>query len=110
MSTNLSSEDNRKNTKRIVALVGVVLIGIMVLATLLCAFFDPTGVYFRSCLIVTIALPIAIWVFMWAYGAMMHKHTPASFDLNLGGNESESESESISESESKSEPESGDGE
>ena len=84
MSTNSSLDDNKKSTKRIIALVGVVLIGIMVLATLLCAFLDPTGVYFRSCLIVTIALPIAVWVFMWAYGAMMHKHTPASFDLNLG--------------------------
>ena len=93
MSTNISSEDNKKKGKRIIALVGVVLVGIMVLATLLCAFLDPTGVYFRSCLIVTIALPIALWVFMWAYGAMMHKHTPASFDLNLGNEEKEPEDE-----------------
>ncbi len=87
MSTNTSSEDNKKKGKRIIAFTGVVLIVIMVLATLLCAILDSSGVYFRSCLIVTIALPIAIWVFMWAYGAMMHKHTPASFDLNLGNEE-----------------------
>ena len=98
MSTNTNPEDNKKKGKRIIALVGVVLIVIMVLATLLCAIFDSTGLYFRSCMIVTIALPIAIWVFMWAYGAMMHKHTPASFDLNLGGNGTESESESETES------------
>ena len=87
MSTNTGSEDNKKKGKRIIALTGVVLIVIMVLATLLCAILDSSGVYFRSCLIVTIALPIAIWVFIWAYGAMMHKHTPASFDLNLGNEE-----------------------
>ena len=67
--------------KKTLALIGVILIVIMVIATLLTAFLDPTGVYFRSCLIVTIALPIAIWVFMWAFGALTHKHTPASFDL-----------------------------
>ena len=97
MSTNTNPEDNKKKGKRVIALIGVVLIVIMVLATLLCALFDSTGLYFRSCMIVTIALPIAVWVFMWAYGAMMHKHTPASFDLNLGGNGPESESESGSE-------------
>jgi len=67
--------------KRIIAIIGVVLIVIMVLATLITAFVDKSGVYFRSCLILTIALPIALWVFLWAYGAMMHKHTPASFDM-----------------------------
>ncbi|MBQ9333387.1 MAG: hypothetical protein IJS12_03535 [Lachnospiraceae bacterium] len=71
----------KRTVKQNIALIGVILIVIMILATLITAFADPTGRYFRSCLIVTIALPIALWVFMWAYGAMMHKHTPASFDL-----------------------------
>lgn len=71
----------KRSFKQNIALIGVILIVIMILATLITAFADPTGRYFRSCLIVTIALPIALWVFMWAYGAMMHKHTPASFDL-----------------------------
>lgn len=76
--------DNKNNTKRIVALVGVILLGIMIIATLLTAFLDSSGVYFRSCLIVTIALPIALWVFIWSYGAMMSKHTVASVDM-FGG-------------------------
>ncbi len=81
----MSTDNNKpKTTKQKLALAGVILIVIMVIATLLTAIFDPTGKYFRSCLIVTIALPIALWVFLWAYGAMMHKHTPASFDLDLG--------------------------
>ncbi len=71
----------KRTFKQNIALIGVILIAIMILATLIMAFADPTGRYFRSCLIVTIALPIALWVFMWAYGAMMHRHTPASFDL-----------------------------
>ncbi len=75
----------KRTLKQNIALVGVILIVIMVLATLITAFADPTGRYFRSCLIVTIALPIALWVFLWAYGAMMHKHTPASFDLGGTG-------------------------
>ena len=80
-------KENKWNSKRIIALIGVVLIGVMVIATLLTAFLDSTGKYFRSCLIVTIALPIALWVFLWSYGAMMNKHTAASFDL--GGNDKE---------------------
>lgn len=74
-------QNNRWNGKRIAAIIGLILIAIMVVATLLTAIFDKTGIYFRSCLIVMIALPIALWVFLWAYGAMMSKHTPASFDM-----------------------------
>lgn len=68
-------------TKRVIAFAGVALLGIMVIATLLTAFLDDTGRYFRSCLIVTIALPIALWVFLWAYGALTHRHTIASYDI-----------------------------
>ncbi len=77
-----------KSIKRIMAMTGVVLIGIMVLATLITAFLDGTGRYFRSCLIVTMALPIAIWVTTWAYGAMTGKHTMASYDLDLNADRS----------------------
>lgn len=76
--------EKKKNVKRILAIVGLVLIGIMVIATLLAAVFDKSGQIFRSFLILTIALPIALWIFIWAYGAMTNKHTGASFDLNLG--------------------------
>ena len=79
----MDNNPEKSKGKRIAALIGVILLVIMVIATLITAFADPTGVYFRSCLIVTIALPIAIWVFLWAYGAMTHKHTMASYDLNL---------------------------
>lgn len=74
-------DKNKWDSKRIIALVGLIAIVIMIIATLITAICDPTGIYFRSCLIVTIALPIALWVFIWAYGAMVDKHTVASMDL-----------------------------
>ena len=84
--------DNKKwNAKRIIALIGVIIIGVMVLATLLCAIFDKSGLYFRSCLIITIALPIALWVTTWAYGAMTNKHTMASVDLLKSEDEGKTE-------------------
>ncbi len=104
----MDNNSEKSKGKRIAALVGVILLGIMVIATLITAFVDPTGIYFRSCLIVTIALPIAIWVFSWAYGALTHKHTMASYDLNLdavmhkksnsGDTKTETGSASVSES------------
>ena len=74
-------ENKTSKTKRIAALIGVILLVIMVMATVVTAIVDPTGVWFRSCLIVTIALPIALWVFIWALGALTTQHTMASFDL-----------------------------
>jgi len=89
----------KKEPRRIIALVGVVLIVIMILLTLITAIFDPTGVYFRSFLIITIALPIALWVFIWSYGAMMNKKTIASFELGKTGiNSDDTVTEDIDES------------
>lgn len=77
--------------KRIIALVGVILIGLMAVATLAAAIFDKTGMLFRSFLIVTIALPIALWVFMWSWGAMTNRHTMASFDLGASDSNQDEE-------------------
>lgn len=88
MPSDLTAKKVKKtNIRRIVALIGVIAIVVMVFATLLTAIIDESGMYFRGCLIVTIALPIALWVFLWSYGAMLHKHTTASFDI--GGSENE---------------------
>lgn len=74
-----------KNTKRTakqnIALAGVILLGVMVVATLLTAIFDPTGVWFRACLVVVIALPILLWVYIWLFGLTKQKDTMASFHL-----------------------------
>ena len=83
----MENKNKKWTARRIIALAGVVLIGVMVISTLLAAIFDKTGTIFRSFLIVTIALPIALWVFLWAYGAMMNKRTIATMDLLLGDEE-----------------------
>jgi len=77
--------------KRIMAIIGVALIAVMVIATLVVAIIDKNGLLFRSFLVLDIALPLALWIFIWAYGAMTNKHTVASFDLNLDGGASEEE-------------------
>ena len=82
--------------KRIIALIGVILCAFFVIATLVAAIADPTGVIFRSFLIVTIALPIALWIFLWPYGAMTNKHTMASVDMfkDIDTEQSQSDNES----------------
>lgn len=87
----MKNTDSKWDARRIASLVGIILIVIMVIATLLAAIFDKSGVYFRSCLIVVVALPIALWVFIWALGAMTNKHTVATFDFlqNQGKEDSE---------------------
>lgn len=82
MNSDTEAVNRPTKAKRIIALIGVILICIMVIATLLTAFLDGSGRLFRSFLIVTIALPIALWVFLWAFGALTHKHTIASYDLD----------------------------
>lgn len=78
--------------KRILAIISIVLIVAMVFATLIAAVFDKSGLLFRSFLIVTVALPLALWIFIWAYGAMTDKHTIASFDL-MSINDTEDQTE-----------------
>lgn len=71
----------KRTAKQNIALVGVILLAVMVLATLLTAIFDASGVWFRACLVVTIALPILLWVYIWLFGLTKQKDTLASFHL-----------------------------
>jgi len=85
----MNENKNSWNAKRVIALVGVIAFAVMIIATLVTAI---TGsVYFMGCLIVTIALPLTLWVFLWSYGVMMNKHTIASFDLGATGEENTEE-------------------
>ncbi|MCH5281598.1 MAG: hypothetical protein J1E61_09035 [Lachnospiraceae bacterium] len=76
-------------SQRIAALCGVIFLGLLYLFTLIAAIFnfDGTGGLFRTCLIATVAVPILIWVYIWIYGMISKKHTPASFDLMETGEE-----------------------
>ena len=81
----MMKEKNKKNhSRRIVALVGVILLALMYLLTLFFALlYNPaTMLLFRASLIGTFAFPILIWIYIWMYGKLTQKHTMADFDLD----------------------------
>lgn len=80
-STGETNTSNVSNSQRIVAIIGVALLVTVICALLLTAIFDPTGVWFRACLVLAIALPILLWIYVWLYGMLKQKKTIASFEF-----------------------------
>ena len=80
-STGETNTSNASNSQRIVAIIGVALLVIVIFALLLTAIFDPTGVWFRACLLLAIAIPILLWIYVWLYGTLKQKKTIASFEF-----------------------------
>lgn len=80
-STGETNTSNASNSQRIVAIIGVALLVAVICALLLTAIFDPTGVWFRACLVLAIALPILLWIYVWLYGMLKQKKTIASFEF-----------------------------
>ena len=80
-STGENNTSNASNSQRIVAIIGVALLVTVICALLLTAIFDPTGVWFRACLVLAIALPILLWIYVWLYGMLKQKKTIASFEF-----------------------------
>ena len=69
--------------KRIAAILGIILLLGMYVATLLVAIFDraSSGKWFMACLIATVTVPLLLWIYIWMYGVLTQKHTIASFDV-----------------------------
>ena len=80
-NTGETNTSNASNSQRIVAIIGVALLVTVICALLLTAIFDPTGVWFRACLVLAIALPILLWIYVWLYGMLKQKKTIASFEF-----------------------------
>ena len=80
-STGETNTSNASNSQRIVAIIGVALLVTVICALLLTAIFDPTGVWFTACLVLAIALPILLWIYVWLYGMLKQKKTIASFEF-----------------------------
>ena len=76
-----TNTSNASNSQRIVAIIGVALLVTVICALLLTAIFDPTGVWFRACLVLAIALPILLWIYVWLYGMLKQKKTIAYFEF-----------------------------
>ncbi len=76
-------EKKKKNPKQIAALTCVVLLAAMYIFTLIVACLDFPGAarLFAACLIMTIGLPILLWIYIWLYGMYKEKHNMASLDV-----------------------------
>ena len=63
-------KENR--SKRILALIGIILLGCLYIVTLVLAIFgnEDTTPWFMACIIATIIVPILIWVYTWLYNRL----------------------------------------
>lgn len=71
---------NKKNTpKRIAALLCVVILVLLYVATLISACLDFPGAdrLFAACLAATIGLPIVLWLLIWFYGIWKERREEA---------------------------------
>lgn len=73
----------KRTPKQIAALLCVILLLAMYLAAFIVACLDlgDSGRLFANCLLLTIALPILLWIFIWLYGVYRNRHNMASPDL-----------------------------
>lgn len=79
-------EEKKKRTpksKRIAALICVIILLFMYIFTFIaaCLDFPNSDRLFAVCLLITIGLPILLWIYIWLYGKITEKHTIASTDL-----------------------------
>lgn len=71
----------KRTLKQIGAIISIILLAALSVATLLAAIFDKSGRLFQALLVTTIGLPILLWIYIWMYGKLTGKHTMASFDI-----------------------------
>ncbi len=76
-------QHNKKTPKQIAALLCVILLAAMYLAAFVAACLDlgDSGRLFANCLLVTVALPILLWIYIWLYGIYKNRHNMASLDI-----------------------------
>ena len=78
-----NTNKTKRNSKQIVALIGVILLVALYIITLFAAIFNPdgAGMLFRGCLGATVVIPILIWGYIWMYGKLTNRHTMADLDI-----------------------------
>lgn len=81
--TEKAMKKEKKKPKQIAAIICIILLVAMYLITFLVACLDFPGwnKLFAGCLLMTIALPILLWLYIWLYGMYTEKHTMASLDM-----------------------------
>ncbi len=75
----------KRNFKRVGAVIAIILLVALSIATLLAAIFDKSGRLFQALLVATVAVPILLWIYVWMYGKLTGKHTMASIDYDITG-------------------------
>ena len=65
--------------QRIAAWIGIVLLVMLFIATLVCAFLDFEGSdrLFAACLLACVGVPILLWIYIGLYGKITNKKTIA---------------------------------
>lgn len=83
-SNDTEKKQRQKRTpKQIAALLCVILLAAMYLVAFAAACLDlgDSGRLFANCLLVTVALPILLWIYIWLYGIYKNRHNMASLDI-----------------------------
>ena len=80
------NKKQKKSAKQIAAIVCIVLLAAMYVATFIVACLDFPGWerLFQACIVATIGLPILLWIYIGMYGWLKQKHTIASLDKQEG--------------------------
>ena len=68
-------KDKKISPKQVAAMICVVLLVGMYVATLIVALLDFPGWdrLFQACLVATIGLPILLWIYIWLYQQIMER-------------------------------------
>lgn len=67
----------KSKTKQIAAILCIILLVLLYVATLVIALLDFPGSdkLFGACIIATIGLPILLWIYIWLFGKVTSRHT-----------------------------------
>lgn len=78
-----AKQHKKRTPKQIAALLYVVLLLAVYVVTFIVACLDlgDSGRLFANCLLLTIALPILLWIYIWLYGIYRNRHNMASPDF-----------------------------
>lgn len=82
-SNGQKAEKEKRTPKQLAAIICIILLVAMYLFTFVSAFLSFPGWdrLFAGCLLMTVALPILLWIYIWLYGKYTQKHTMASLDI-----------------------------
>ncbi len=69
----------KSKSKQIAAIICVILLGLLYVATLVVSLLDFPGSdkLFAACLVATVGLPILLWIYIWLYGKLTSRKTMA---------------------------------